>query len=246
MESSGSGWALPDPRRLPPSWAGRDLIAVGADLAPATLLAAYRLGLFPMRVAGELGWWSPDPRGVIPLDGLHVSRSLARSLRRYRISVDECFDDVVAGCADARRPGEWITPAFRRAYGELHRLGWAHSVEVWSGTSLVGGLYGVSIGGLFAGESMFHRATDASKVALVALVDRLHDGVDDRLLDVQWVTVHLASLGAVALRRRQYLRRLDRALLAPSPVGISPRDSARDSAGDRAVTRAVTAWPRRV
>jgi leucyl/phenylalanyl-tRNA--protein transferase len=190
-------------------------VAVGADLAPATLLVAYRTGLFPMPVQGYLAWWSPQPRGIVPLDGLRVSRSLRQSCRRYEIRVDTAFDEVVQACADPHRPHGWITDEFRRAYGELHRLGWAHSVEAWSADGrLVGGLYGVAIGGLFAGESMFHRERDASQVALVALVDRMRarGGV---LLDVQWRTPHLASLGAVEVSRREYLRTLHEAVGRP-------------------------------
>lgn len=185
---------------------------MGADLEPGTLLAAYRTGLFPMPVQGHLAWWSPQPRGIVPLDGLRVSRSLRQSCRRYEIRVDTAFDDVVRACADSRRPHGWITDEFRRAYGELHRLGWAHSVETWSVDGrLVGGLYGVAIDGLFAGESMFHRERDASKVALLALVEHLQTrgGV---LLDVQWCTPHLASLGAVDVSRREYRRLLEDAL----------------------------------
>jgi len=214
-----SRWVLPNPRR---TLVG-DVAGVGADLEPATLLAAYRRGLFPMRlegVAGPLGWWSPDPRGILPLDGLVVSRSLRRSLRRYTVSVDAAFGDVVAGCADPRRHGAWIGPDIRDAYTRLHHLGWAHSIEAWDADgSLAGGLYGVAIGGLFAGESMFAARTDASKVALVHLVELLRaDGVDGRLLDVQWRTEHLATLGCVAVRRRVYLRRLARALDLPLPA----------------------------
>lgn len=214
-EPAPTGWVLPDPRSALP---GEELLAVGADLAPGTLLAAYRTGLFPMPVRRRqpLGWWSPDPRGVVPLDGLRVSRSLRASVRRYEVTYDSAFDEVVAACADRRRPHGWITPEIAHAYGELHGLGWAHSVEVRSGGALVGGLYGVEVGGLFAGESMFHHATDASKVALVALVGRLRAaGAQDRVLDVQWCTPHLASLGAVELARPDYLDRLARALLLP-------------------------------
>jgi leucyl/phenylalanyl-tRNA--protein transferase len=160
-----------------------------------------------------MAWWSPDPRGVLPLDGLRVTRSLRRSQRRYDVRVDTAFDAVVEACADPSRDGGWISDDIRRAYGRLHELGWAHSVETWdpaTGT-LVGGLYGVHVGGLFAGESMFHRAPDASKVALVALVERLR-AIGVVLLDVQWLTEHLASLGAVEIPRAEYLRRLGRAL----------------------------------
>ncbi|MBA3303181.1 MAG: leucyl/phenylalanyl-tRNA--protein transferase [Acidimicrobiia bacterium] len=182
------------------------MVGVGADLEPGTLLHAYRSGIFPMPVEEDLlAWWSPDPRGVIPLDGLRVSRSLRRSCRRYEVRVDTAFRDVIDRCADPGRAGRWITPAVRDAYVALHDLGWTHSVETWDvDGQLVGGLYGVRIGGLFAGESMFSLATDASKVALVALVDRLRaDGAS--LLDVQWVTPHLATLGAVEISRERYL-----------------------------------------
>ena len=164
-----------------------------------------------------LAWWSPDPRGVVPLDGLVVSRSLRRSCRRYEVRVDTAFAAVVDACADEGRTGRWILPEVRDAYVRLHRLGWAHSVEAWtpSGT-LVGGLYGVATGGLFAGESMFHHAVDASKVALVHLVGLLREG-GATLLDVQWTTPHLTSLGAVDLPRPAYLGRLADAVARPLP-----------------------------
>jgi leucyl/phenylalanyl-tRNA--protein transferase len=203
---------------------GEDLLAVGADLEPGTLLAAYRAGLFPMPVSrrGPVGWWSPDPRGVLPLSGLRVTRSLRAATRRYTIRVDTAYDEVVAGCADRRRPGGWIRPDVVAAYRRLHDLGWVHSVEAWSRGAdgrdrLVGGLYGVAVGGLFAGESMFHRDRDASKVALVALVERLLDSGGDRLLDVQWATPHLVSLGAVEVTRPAYLAHLAEALPLPPP-----------------------------
>jgi leucyl/phenylalanyl-tRNA---protein transferase len=181
-------------------------VGVGADLEPGTLLAAYRTGLFPMPAGGgpRIAWWSPDPRGVLPLDGLRVSRSLRRSCRRYEVRVDTAFRAVVRRCADPTRDGSWISADIIRAYSALHELGWAHSVETWEGDRLVGGLYGVSIGGLFAGESMFHDATDASKVALVGVVERLVAG-GATLLDVQWTTPHLLSLGAVDVPRALYL-----------------------------------------
>ncbi len=209
---------------------GGDLVGVGLDLEPGTLLAAYTAGLFPMRLSGRrgrLGWWSPDPRGVLPLDGLRVSRSLRRSCRRYEVTVDTEFDAVVAGCADRRRPGGWIGKDFAAAYARLHELGRTHSVEVRrpSDGLLVGGLYGVSIGGLFAGESMFHRepeGRDASKVALVALVGMLRaDGVAGRLLDVQWCTPHLATLGVVEVPRAEYVQRLESALTLPVPPAFA-------------------------
>ena len=201
---------------------GEDLIGVGADLEPGTLLSGYRSGVFPMGLGrhgrGPLGWWSPDPRGILPMDGLRVSRSLRRSTSRFEIRVDTAFDAVVTACADSRRPGRWITPRIAEAYRRLHDLGWAHSVECWRAGRLVGGLYGVAVGGLFAGESMFHEETDASKVALVALVGMLaQDGDPRRLLDVQWRTEHLSTLGVVEVGREEYRRRLAAALPLPRP-----------------------------
>ena len=218
-------WDLPDPRDLPPELADEDLVGLGADLEPGTLLQGYRSGIFPMHITmgadetpGQaIGWWSPDPRGILPLDGLTVSRSLRQSCRRMRTTVDAAFAEVVDGCADRGRSGAWINDDIRSAYLRMHALGWAHSVETWVGDELVGGLYGVSVGGLFAGESMFHRAPDASKVALVRLVNGLSADSRQRLLDVQWVTDHLASLGAVAISRDEYLRRLGAALALPPP-----------------------------
>lgn len=198
-----------------------DLIGVGADLEPGTLLAAYRAGMFPMPIEGQLAWWSPEPRAVLPLDGMRVTRSLRASCRRYQIRVDSAFDDVVAGCAAPERPGGWISREIAAAYRRLHRLGWAHSIEAWAPDGeLAGGLYGVAIGGLFAGESMFHRRTDASKAALVALVRLLVEG-GAALLDVQWRTDHLATLGVVEIRRAEYLRRLAVALTRPLPAVFS-------------------------
>lgn len=201
-----------------------DLVATGADLLPGTVLAAYRRGLFPMGIgpagAEPIGWWSPDPRGVLPLPDLLISRSLARSVKRFEIRIDTAFDQVVRACADPARAGGWITGAIRSGYVRLHELGWAHSVECWQDDRLVGGLYGVAIGGLFAGESMFHHERDASKVALVALVQRLlaADRPEQRLLDVQWRTQHLATLGVVEVPRREYRGLLDQALSLPLPV----------------------------
>jgi leucyl/phenylalanyl-tRNA---protein transferase len=200
-----------------PSSAADDVVALGADLEPGTVLAAYRSGLFPMRLSrgGPLAWWSPDPRGVIPLDGLHVSRSLRRSCRRFEITVDHAFETVMRACADPRRPSGWIDESFVDAYCRLHELGWAHSVEAWKGDELAGGLYGVAVGALFAGESMFHSVTVASKVALAALVERLRVG-GGVLLDVQWTTPHLASLGAVDVPRARYLELVADAVARPT------------------------------
>jgi leucyl/phenylalanyl-tRNA---protein transferase len=220
VEPPPSPWAFPPPADLP---AGEDLVAVGADLEPGTLLAAYRAGYFPMPLRRrKVGWWSPDPRGVLPPGGLRVSRSLRRSCSRFEVTVDRAFDEVVTACADPARPHGWISREIRDAYRRLHHLGWAHSVEAWDDAGLAGGLYGVAIGGLFAGESMFHRRTDASKVALVHLVHGMGDHHDEVLLDVQWVTPHLASLGAMEIPRAEYLRRLPRALTAPPAALFAP------------------------
>ncbi len=190
---------------------------LGGDLEPGTILSAYRSGLFPMPIGRRrIGWWSPDPRGVIPVGpdavatgtGLHISRSLRRSLGRFTATVDREFEAVMRACGDPARPHGWINDEFVDAYTRLHRMGWAHSVEVWEGDRLVGGVYGLSLGAMFAGESMFHTATDASKAALVHLTS-LFDDVEDALFDVQWLTPHLASLGAVEIPRSEYLRRLE-------------------------------------
>jgi leucyl/phenylalanyl-tRNA--protein transferase len=166
---------------------------------------------------GHLGWWSPVERAILPLDGLHISRSLERSTRRFDVSVDFEFEAVVAACADPSRESVWITDDIADAYVELHRMGWAHSVEVWDHDGkLVGGLYGVAIGGLFAGESMFYRVSDASKVALVHLVVAMSQG-GGRLLDVQWLTPHLESLGAIVIGKARYLELLPDALQAEGP-----------------------------
>jgi leucyl/phenylalanyl-tRNA--protein transferase len=215
-------WAFP-----PVADADADgLVGVGADLEPGTVLAAYRRGMFPMPLGahGPIGWWSPDPRAVIPVDGLRVTRSLRRNLRRYEVRVDTAFGDVIDACADPVRPHGWISPEIRRAYRTLHDLGWAHSVEAWScdDGELVGGLYGLAVGGLFAGESMFHRRTDASKAALVTLVGLLRDdGVAGRLLDVQWQTPHLASLGAVEVARADYVTRVAAVVELPLPAAFA-------------------------
>lgn len=203
-------WHLPDPRDAEP---GEDVVALGGELDAGTVLSAYAQGMFPMHLDDALAWWSPDPRGVLPLDGLVVSDSLRASTRRYRCTIDTDFEAVIRGCADPSRPKGWITPDITAAYVELHALGFAHSVEVWDGDgALVGGLYGVEIGGLFAGESMFHRARDASKVALVHLVSTLRECAGTRLLDVQWRTEHLARLGVIEIPRLRYLALLDAAL----------------------------------
>lgn len=211
-----SRWHFPSPEE----WPDQDLVCGGADLEPGTLIEAYTLGLFPMHVTGlpeVIGWWSPEPRGVLPLDGLRVTRSLRQSARRYDVRIDSCFSDVVRGCADPAREHGWITEAFVDAYETLHRMGWAHSVEVFDRDGvLAGGLYGVRVGGMFAGESMFHRQRDASKVALMALVSLMRES-GMTLLDTQWCTEHLASLGGIEIPRREYLVRLADAVSSREP-----------------------------
>jgi leucyl/phenylalanyl-tRNA--protein transferase len=198
---------MPDPSLADPL----GVVAVGGDLDVSTLVDAYRQGIFPWPHAGTaLPWFSPDPRSVLSPDGVRISRSLRQRLRRsgWTTTVDAAFDVVVAACAERPwREGTWISRSMRHAYGRLHRLGWAHSVEVWDGRNLVGGLYGVRVGACFTGESMFHRATDASKVALVDLCRRWADagGV---MIDVQLPTEHLASMGAVEVERDVFLARL--------------------------------------
>lgn len=216
----------PTPWAFPPADSGDgDLVAIGADLAPGTVLAAYRRGLFPMAVDGpgpqgpvQMAWWSPEERGVLPLAALRVTRSMRQSARHFEIRVNTAFEEVMAGCADPARNGGWIDDAIVASYTKLHRLGWAHSVEAWHDGHLAGGLYGVTIGGLFAGESMFTRERDASKVALMGLVELLGDEyADRRLLDTQWQTPHLATLGVEEIPREEYLDRLQQALSLPLP-----------------------------
>ena len=199
------------------------LVAIGADLEPGTLLAAYRRGFFPMPIesGGPFGWWSPDPRGVLEPAAMHVSRSLRRSMRRFEIRVDTAFDAVVEGCADPARPYGWIDDRIRVAYRRMHELGWAHSVETWHDDELVGGLYGICIGGLFAAESKFHTETDASKAALAALAAAMDDG-EARLIDVQWRTDHLARLGITDVSRDAYLDRLRTVLGSPQSAMFGP------------------------
>jgi len=187
-------------------------------IASSLLVSAYSSGWFPMAIdGGEVRWYSPDPRGVIPLDRFHLPSRLARLVRggRFRIEVNRRFEDVMRACAETERKeedaGTWISDEILASYVELHRLGLAHSVEAWLDDRLAGGLYGVALGGAFFGESMFHHVTDASKVALAALVERLRTR-GFRLLDVQWVTPHLEQFGAIEIPRAAYLKQLDRAL----------------------------------
>jgi leucyl/phenylalanyl-tRNA--protein transferase len=209
-----SRWRFPLASGMP---AG-DIVCVGGDLEPSTVVNAYRRGIFPMEVSGlpgVLGWWSPDPRGILPLDGLRVTRSMRQSAKHYDVRVDTCFGRVIRACADPSREDGWINEKFVDAYTRLHELGWAHSIEVFDRAGqLAGGLYGVRIDGLFAGESMFHLKRDASKVALMALVD-LMQASGMQLLDVQWCTDHLASLGVIEIPRVEYLTRLTRVVAPP-------------------------------
>jgi len=186
------------------------LIAIGGDLSPARLLAAYGSGIFPWYAEGYLPmWWSPDPRGLLSAERLHTSRSLWRVLRRgaFQLSWNRCFTRVMTECGQQRAEGSWVIPEMVVAYERLHRAGHAHSLEVWDGAELIGGTYGVQVGSLFAAESMFHRRTDMSKVALTALVRSLFAaGIE--LLDVQFATEHLVTLGAFTVPRAEYLARL--------------------------------------
>lgn len=221
-----SAWVFPPLDELS---AGEDLIAVGADLEPETVLDAYSSGYFPMPLGRRrIGWFSPDPRGVLDPADLRISRSLRRSRRDYRVTVDQDFGEVIQACADPSRPHGWIDRRVVDAYTRLHHIGSVHSVEVWNEHGLAGGLYGISIGGFFAGESMFHRRTDASKVALVHLVELLDSG-PDVLIDVQWQTPHLASLGATEIGRPEYAERLALALKLPPPPTFDHRPGTGDN-----------------
>jgi leucyl/phenylalanyl-tRNA--protein transferase len=201
---------FPDPARAN----AEGLVAVGGDLLVPRLLLAYRSGIFPW-TAAPVTWWSPDPRGIFQLEKFHISRSLARVIRQgvFQVTVDKAFREVMEGCA-APAPGRrstWITREFLDAYGELHKQGYAHSVECWHGERLAGGIYGVAIGGFFAGESMFHRVSNSSKVALAQLVEHLRTK-GFQLFDIQMLTRITEQLGAVTISRQSYLKRLDRAL----------------------------------
>lgn len=207
--------AFPDPHAAD----GDGLVAVGGDLRPQRLLLAYDLGIFPWYDAEIPLWWSPDPRAVMTLERLHVSRSFRRFFRKtpWRVTCDQAFSAVMVECSRERADGTWIHTEVIQAYTELHRRGFAHSFEVWDGERLIGGLYGVHRGGLFAAESMFHRRTNASKVALCTAVASLFPlGIE--LFDVQFVTDHLESLGAFELSRQEYLARLRAALPRAVPL----------------------------
>jgi leucyl/phenylalanyl-tRNA--protein transferase len=226
-------YRLDDRLLFPPAAEAEDgLLAVGGDLRPERLVLAYSQGIFPWYEQGQpILWHSPDPRMVLLASQLHVPRSLGKTLKRgvYTFTLDRAFADVIAGCAAAYRPGQrttWITPAMRKAYLELHRQGLAHSVEAWTGDRLVGGLYGVCLGGVFFGESMFTREPDASKAAFVTLVRQLLRW-DIELIDSQVYTDHLARFGAEEWPRRRYLRALAKALQAPTRQGRWSFDAAR-------------------
>jgi len=204
---------FPDPRRAD----AEGLLAIGGELSVARLLLAYRSGIFPW-TANPVTWWSPDPRGIFELDRFHVSRSLARVLKqkRFRVSIDQAFRKVMEGCAEPApgRRSTWITREFLEAYEQLHLQGHAHSVECWQGKQLAGGIYGVAVGAFFAGESMFHRVSDSSKVALFHLIERLRrQGFE--LFDVQMLTPITSQLGGVNIPRTTYLERLARAVAKP-------------------------------
>lgn len=214
----------------PARWPRQDLIGVSEEFGPDLVLAGYRNGAFPMPhddlsdvlgLSRVMGWFSPMERAILPLEGLRVTRSLQKMIKRYRLTADAAFTDVLDQCADPSRTGSWIDDRIADVYTRLHHAGFVHSIEAWTGDGeLAGGLYGVSIGGLFAGESMFHRpdvGRDASKVALVGLVDLLRTDGQPRLLDVQWRTPHLASLGVIEVGRDDYLDRLPDAVDLPAP-----------------------------
>ena len=214
-------------------WPAQDLIGLSDDVDPDLVVLAYRCGVFPMPLhnswfPARMGWWSPMRRGILLPDGLRVTRSLRKTAHHYTTTVDAAFDRVLAGCADPSRPHGWIDDDIVAVFTELHERGVVHSVETWTPDGrLAGGLYGVSIGGLFAGESMFHDPVigrDASKVALLRLVTALtRDGVTDRMVDVQWRTDHLGTLGAIEIDRDEYLAALDETLVLPAPDWTAER-----------------------
>ena len=196
---------------------GEDVVAVSRTLSPALVLEAYRQGIFPWPVRqGLVPWASPDPRAIFPLDDRPWPRTIRRAHKPgLRVSFDQAFDEVMRCCATRESEGTWITPDILSTYGELHRLGWAHSVEVWQDGQLAGGLYGIAMGALFAGESMFHRVSGASKVAFAACADRLRERRFE-LFDVQVLTPHLALLGCVEIPRAEYRRRVGAAIARPA------------------------------
>ena len=201
-----SVWDFPTPEQMPKD----DLVTLGADLKPETLIDSYKHGIFPMHLQienkREIGWWSPQQRGILPLDKINISSSLKKSMKKYFVTFDQDFDAVIEGCGDDKRPKGWIDKDIKIAYKKLFDLGYVHSVEVWNKKDeLVGGLYGVEVNGLFAGESMFHKETDASKTAMVYLVNQLKEAGGERIFDVQWQTPHLKSMGVIKISRAKYI-----------------------------------------
>ncbi len=211
------------PQRLPPPRFefpdarladGNGLVGYGADFAPETIISAYVRGIFPWpHDDAEMLWFSPDPRGILPVGGLHVSRRLRRTIRsgKFRVTLDAAFERVMLGCA-GRSEGTWISPGLIRGYAQLHELGWAHSFDVWTTDGeLAGGLYGVALGSMFGAESMFSRVTDASKVAMVAMMEHA-ERIGVTLIDIQVLTEHTERMGGIEIPRDEYLRRLREAL----------------------------------
>jgi leucyl/phenylalanyl-tRNA--protein transferase len=201
-----SVWDFPTPEQMPKD----DLVTLGADLKPETLIDSYKHGIFPMHLQienkREIGWWSPQQRGILPLNKINISSSLKKSMKKYFVTFDQDFDAVIEGCGDDKRPKGWINKDIKTAYKKLFELGYVHSVEVWNkNDELVGGLYGVEVNGLFAGESMFHKQTDASKTAMVYLVNQLKEAGGERIFDVQWQTPHLKSMGVIKISRAKYI-----------------------------------------
>ena len=201
-----SVWDFPTPEQMPKD----DLVTLGADLKPETLIDSYKHGIFPMHLQienkREIGWWSPQQRGILPLNKINISSSLKKSMKKYYVTFDQDFDAVIEGCGDDKRPKGWINKDIKTAYKKLFELGYVHSVEVWNKKDeLVGGLYGVEVNGLFAGESMFHKQTDASKTAMVYLVNQLKESGGERIFDVQWQTPHLKSMGVIKISRAKYI-----------------------------------------
>lgn len=201
-----SVWDFPIPEQMPKD----DLVTLGADLKPETLIDSYKHGIFPMHLQienkREIGWWSPQQRGILPLNKINISSSLKKSMKKYYVTFDQDFDAVIEGCGDDKRPKGWINKDIKTAYKKLFELGYVHSVEVWNKKDeLVGGLYGVEVNGLFAGESMFHKQTDASKTAMVYLVNQLKEAGGERIFDVQWQTPHLKSMGVIKISRAKYI-----------------------------------------
>jgi leucyl/phenylalanyl-tRNA--protein transferase len=201
-----SVWDFPTLEQMPQD----DLVILGADLKPETVIDSYQHGIFPMHIEvankRQIGWWSPQQRGILPLNKINISKSLQKSMKKFHVSFDQAFDQVIDGCGDDKRPQGWINKEIKIAYKKLFELGYVHSVEVWNKKDeLVGGLYGVEVKGLFAGESMFHKETDASKTAMVYLVNKLNEAGGERIFDVQWQTPHLKSMGVIEIPRSKYL-----------------------------------------